>query len=58
MGVLELNRNPENYFADVEQAAFNPANVGRIMLGEYSFLPCTPAGVMELLKYYNIDISG
>jgi catalase len=27
VGVLELNRNPENYFADVEQAAFNPANV-------------------------------
>ncbi len=27
MGVLELNRNPENYFAEVEQAAFNPANV-------------------------------
>ncbi|MCL1792116.1 MAG: catalase, partial [Peptococcaceae bacterium] len=27
VGVLELNRNPENYFADVEQAAFNPANM-------------------------------
>ncbi|MBD9440406.1 catalase [Pseudomonas sp. PDM04] len=27
VGVLELNRNPDNYFADVEQAAFNPANV-------------------------------
>jgi catalase len=27
IGVLELNRNPENYFADVEQAAFNPANI-------------------------------
>lgn len=27
IGVMELNRNPENYFADVEQAAFNPANV-------------------------------
>lgn len=27
VGVLELNKNPENYFADVEQAAFNPANV-------------------------------
>ena len=26
-GVLELNRNPENYYADVEQAAFNPANI-------------------------------
>lgn len=27
VGLLELNRNPDNYFADVEQAAFNPANV-------------------------------
>ncbi len=27
LGVLELNKNPENYFADVEQAAFNPANI-------------------------------
>ena len=27
VGVVELNRNPENYFADVEQAAFNPANI-------------------------------
>lgn len=27
VGILELNKNPENYFADVEQAAFNPANV-------------------------------
>jgi len=27
VGVMELNRNPKNYFADVEQAAFNPANI-------------------------------
>jgi len=27
VGVMELNKNPENYFAEVEQAAFNPANV-------------------------------
>jgi len=27
VGVIELNRNPENYFADVEQSAFNPANI-------------------------------
>jgi catalase len=27
VGVLELNKNPENYFAEVEQAAFNPANI-------------------------------
>ncbi len=38
--------------------AFNPFNVGKIMLGDYNFLPCTPAGVMELLKYYNIDVGG
>ena len=38
--------------------AFSPSNVGRIMIGNYTFLPCTPAGVMELLKHYNIDIEG
>ena len=31
--------------------AFCEADVGKIMIGDYSFLPCTPAGVMELLKY-------
>ena len=30
VGVLELNKNPENYYADVEQAAFNPANIVRV----------------------------
>lgn len=38
--------------------AFHPANVGAIMIGDYSFLPCTPAGVMELLKSENIEIKG
>ena len=38
--------------------AFSPANVGKIMIGNYTFLPCTPAGVMELLKHYNIAIEG
>jgi methylenetetrahydrofolate dehydrogenase (NADP+)/methenyltetrahydrofolate cyclohydrolase len=38
--------------------AFHPYNVGRLMAGEASFLPCTPAGIMELLKRYNIDIAG
>ena len=38
--------------------AFHKANVGRIMIGDYDFLPCTPAGVMELLKAYNIDPDG
>ena len=30
--------------------AFHPYNVGKIMIGDYSFLPCTPAGVMELIE--------
>ena len=38
--------------------AFHAVNVGKIMLGEYDFLPCTPAGVMEMLHYYNIEVSG
>ena len=38
--------------------AFHPVNVGKIMIGNYSFLPCTPAGIMELLAYYNVEISG
>ena len=38
--------------------AFHPSNVGKIMIGDYDFVPCTPAGVMELLKYYNIEAEG
>ena len=38
--------------------AFHPSNVGRIMSGSYTFLPCTPAGVMSLLDYYKIDLCG
>lgn len=38
--------------------AFHPVNVGKIMTGEYDFLPCTPAGIMEMLEYENIDIEG
>nr|WP_319488122.1 bifunctional methylenetetrahydrofolate dehydrogenase/methenyltetrahydrofolate cyclohydrolase FolD [uncultured Caproiciproducens sp.] len=38
--------------------AFHPSNVGRIMIGNYHFLPCTPAGVIELLRSENIEIEG
>lgn len=38
--------------------AFHPVNVGRIMIGNYSFLPCTPAGVMRLIESTGTDISG
>ena len=38
--------------------AFHAVNVGKIMIGDYDFVPCTPAGVMEMLKFYNIDPQG
>ena len=38
--------------------AFHPYNVGKLMIGEQSFQPCTPAGVMELLDAYRIDPAG
>lgn len=38
--------------------AFHPQNVGHIMIGDYTFLPCTPAGIMEMLKFYNISVAG
>lgn len=38
--------------------AFHPTNVGRIMIGDYDFLPCTPAGVMALLEKSGISPAG
>lgn len=43
---------------DKDVDAFHPQNVGKIMIGDYDFLPCTPAGVIEMLKYENIEIEG
>ncbi len=38
--------------------AFHAANVGHIMIGDYNFLPCTPAGVMELLHRSGVEVAG
>ena len=43
---------------DKDVDAFHPINVGKIMIGEYSFLPCTPAGVMRLIESTGTDITG
>ncbi len=51
--VVINNINPKK---DVD--AFHPFNVGHIMIGDYTYLPCTPAGIMEMLKFYNICVSG
>lgn len=52
MNVLEA----VDYRKDVD--GFHPVNAGRLMIGEKCYLPCTPAGIYELLKRYNVDTSG
>ena len=48
--------NRIDFIKDVD--AFHPVNVGAIMIGDYNFLPCTPAGVMELIHSTGVDITG
>lgn len=37
---------------------FHPVNVGKMVIGEESFLPCTPAGIIEMIKRSGLDIEG
>ena len=59
---LPRHLNEEKILLAIDPAkdvdAFHPYNVGKIMIGNYDFLPCTPAGVMELLRRSDIEISG
>ncbi len=43
---------------DKDVDGFSKINVGKLWLGEYDLAACTPMGVMELLKYYDIEVSG
>jgi methylenetetrahydrofolate dehydrogenase (NADP+)/methenyltetrahydrofolate cyclohydrolase len=43
-------------FKDVD--GFHPENVGKMMIGQQTFIPCTPFGVMKLLEYSDIDVAG
>lgn len=38
--------------------AFHISNVGKIMVGSFDFLPCTPSGIIEILDYYGIRVEG
>lgn len=44
--------------AEKDVDAFHPMNVGKIMIGSYAFLPCTPAGAMELIDSTGVEVSG
>jgi methylenetetrahydrofolate dehydrogenase (NADP+) / methenyltetrahydrofolate cyclohydrolase len=43
---------------DKDVDAFHPCNIGKLVLGEDTFLPCTPAGILEMFKYYSISTEG
>ncbi|MCF2615698.1 bifunctional methylenetetrahydrofolate dehydrogenase/methenyltetrahydrofolate cyclohydrolase FolD [Oscillibacter valericigenes] len=43
---------------DKDVDCFHPFNVGRMSIGEPVFLPCTPAGVMEMLRAYAVPVKG
>ena len=43
---------------DKDVDCFHPVNVGKMSIGEPAFLPCTPAGCMEMLKEYGIEVRG
>ncbi|ATH92335.1 5,10-methylene-tetrahydrofolate cyclohydrolase [Bacillus glycinifermentans] len=48
----------EKISPDKDVDGFHPLNVGKMLLGEDTFLPCTPAGIVELLKKTGVDLSG
>lgn len=43
---------------DKDVDCFHPYNVGKLMIGGAGFLPCTPAGVMRMLKEYKVEVAG
>ena len=55
---LHYTRIAETILPSKDVDAFHPYNVGRIMMGNYDFVPCTPAGVMELIRSTGVEIRG
>ncbi len=55
---IDENAIINTIFPEKDVDAFHPENVGHIMIGDYAFLPCTPAGVMELIHSTGTDVCG
>ncbi|MBQ3866511.1 MAG: bifunctional methylenetetrahydrofolate dehydrogenase/methenyltetrahydrofolate cyclohydrolase FolD [Clostridia bacterium] len=55
---LDEKRVIEAISPDKDVDAFSFGNVGRIVTGDFDFVPCTPAGIMELLREYRVPIDG
>lgn len=55
---LDENLVIDNISIKKDVDAFHKENVGRIMIGDFDFLPCTPAGVMAILDEAEVDVAG
>ena len=55
---LDYRKISETISPDKDVDAFHPYNVGKIMIGDFDFVPCTPAGVIELIKSTGTEIAG
>lgn len=55
---IDENAVVQTILPEKDVDAFHAQNVGKIMMGDFAFLPCTPAGVMELIHRTGIEVSG
>ncbi|MFR7874067.1 MAG: bifunctional methylenetetrahydrofolate dehydrogenase/methenyltetrahydrofolate cyclohydrolase FolD [Christensenellales bacterium] len=55
---LEINRAFEKISPIKDVDGFNPINVGKLLIGEDTFISCTPYGIIKMLEEYNIPIQG
>lgn len=55
---LNINRAFEKISPSKDVDGFNPVNVGRLALGQNTFVSCTPYGIMKMFEEYNIDLTG
>ncbi len=55
---LDSNKILHSVSTDKDVDGFHPMNLGLMLEGNPSFIPCTPHGVLEILKFYNIPVSG
>ena len=55
---IDINKAFSTISPSKDVDGFNPVNIGKLMLGQETFIPCTAKGIIRLLEYYNIEIEG
>ena len=55
---LDINKAFKTIIPEKDVDGFNPYNVGKLCLGQDSFISCTPNGIIKLLEEYGIEIEG